>query len=1319
MNRLASLRRRGWVLASACALVSGYSHQAQGQTFNVSWTGPASGAYATATNWSTGTMPNNNILLGDFYNAIINRVGGAVVTLNADPIILNLTIGANAGNQMVMGDTRQLSLVGANGGGAITLSNAGTLSLGTTAAATSTLFLNGTSANISGGGTILMLGNSVLSGAGTVTSNNTIIGTGSLGNDAIAFINNGVISANGGTLTLNPRASGGFDNNATLQALAGGTMVFSGVGGGSFTNTGATISVAAATGRVNLMDGATIFGGTISTAGLNTSIFFVPGGHAATLDGVTSTADVNVGIASTLNLVGTITNNSRIRTNSAVGVATFNTGAATVTLNGTGSLVLSQVAGALGDLVGTGSLVNGSSHTIAGAGTIGNNTLAIDNNGTISANLSGQLLVVDPNSSARNSGTLEARNGATLRLVGPTFLANSTGHLVAADASSVVELTNAVQIGAGELRGPGVVRVPSGNAALLLNVANTGNLEALSNSTLSIGGFITNSGTISVLSTGSITALNANTAGGTVDLSGNGTVILSGTQARLDGGVGGTLNIGSNTIRGQGSVGLGSIALNNSGTISADVTGGQLIVDPAATGGLVNNGTLQARNGGLLRLRGAGGGAYDNNSGTLLALDVNSSVVLDSGAVINGGTFVTSAANTAVTADFGDTATINNVNNFGRVIAQGGSTLNVGTAMLNNGTVVVSGAGQPTSLLLTGGTVTFSGSGLIQLNQTSGGTANFGGAGTLVNSTSHRITGGGNLGNNVLSIRNQGTIDANVANQVLVTDNGLGSWVNSGTMQASNGGTLELRGTGGGGLLGNAGGQIIANNGSSVRLNSLTINGGTLAKNGTGTVALTDNSTSTIGFLTNTGHVVVERLRTLKLDGDVINTGTISVIPATSQATIELLPGSALNNDGTILLKNVDAVSSLPQLRGSGVLNNNGLIRGDGSIDVALGGSTFTINNAGVLESDAIALSLGSIQNPPPALVINNTGAIRMRPSTGNNSIGVNAEISGPGEFEVQPNSALLSFGKFNIPALTLNGGMAQAGNPASFGNVSGTGSLLVGISFIGGPVPGNVTVNHLRGLNAVAIQSGTVTTTASGGTLGTSMIEGTLTIGSLGPARWNLTDHDLVLDYAGATALPAIENHITTARNNGAWNGDGLTSTSARDAAAHNTTLGAIEASNFFASSGTTTFSGQTVDITSVLIKYTYYGDSDLNGVVNFDDYSRIDAGFNNGRTGWFNGDFDYNHLINFDDYALIDLAFNTQSGALARAMSYLEGSDRSARGMDSPALHLVQEHFAQFGSAYAASFLSAVPEPASAILVAAVAASAGNVGRRRRKSS
>jgi hypothetical protein len=86
------------------------------------------------------------------------------------------------------------------------------------------------------------------------------------------------------------------------------------------------------------------------------------------------------------------------------------------------------------------------------------------------------------------------------------------------------------------------------------------------------------------------------------------------------------------------------------------------------------------------------------------------------------------------------------------------------------------------------------------------------------------------------------------------------------------------------------------------------------------------------------------------------------------------------------------------------------------------------------------------------------------------------------------------------------------------------------------------------------------------------------------------------------------------------------------------------MEATDF----GSGAFDGETLDATAVLVKYTYYGDSDFNGKVNFDDYVRTDNGFNNHLVGWPNGDFDGNGQVNFDDYVLIDLAFNTQGAAL-----------------------------------------------------------------------
>ena len=91
------------------------------------------------------------------------------------------------------------------------------------------------------------------------------------------------------------------------------------------------------------------------------------------------------------------------------------------------------------------------------------------------------------------------------------------------------------------------------------------------------------------------------------------------------------------------------------GLISANVSGLTLNVDPSAGGGLVNQGTMQAINGGVLRLNGFGGGTF-TNSGTIKALSggtittdgtVTSSGTVDVGAdsltVTGGGTYTQSA----------------------------------------------------------------------------------------------------------------------------------------------------------------------------------------------------------------------------------------------------------------------------------------------------------------------------------------------------------------------------------------------------------------------------------------------------------------------------------------------------------------------------------------------------------------------------------------------------------------------------------------------------------------------------------------------------
>ena len=129
---------------------------------------------------------------------------------------------------------------------------------------------------------------------------------------------------------------------------------------------------------------------------------------------------------------------------------------------------------------------------------------------------------------------------------------------------------------------------------------------------------------------------------------------------------------------------------------------------------------------------------------------------------------------------------------------------------------------------------------------------------------------------------------------------------------------------------------------------------------------------------------------------------------------------------------------------------------------------------------------------------------------------------------------------------------------------------------------------------------------------------------------------------------LPTITNQIKSGfnqSNSGFWNGQGITSSAAAADSSKLTAVGVISDSNGLYSS----FDGQSVGSSDILVKYTYFGDANLDGKVNGSDYTLIDNGFNTHQSGWLNGDFNYDGAVNGDDYLLIDNSFNSQTTPLA----------------------------------------------------------------------
>ena len=149
--------------------------------------------------------------------------------------------------------------------------------------------------------------------------------------------------------------------------------------------------------------------------------------------------------------------------------------------------------------------------------------------------------------------------------------------------------------------------------------------------------------------------------------------------------------------------------------------------------------------------------------------------------------------------------------------------------------------------------------------------------------------------------------------------------------------------------------------------------------------------------------------------------------------------------------------------------------------------------------------------------------------------------------------------------------------------------------------------------------------------------------------SQLNLSNNDLILDYAGASQLgtwngseyTAASGVVAAGRNGGSFDGTGIISNESM-ALGGQTMFALGEASDVLGISGseTATYGSETLDATSVIVKYTWSGDANLDGELNGDDYFAIDSHvLQSGSVfGFANGDFDLNGEINGDDYFLLD---------------------------------------------------------------------------------
>jgi fibronectin-binding autotransporter adhesin len=228
-------------------------------------------------------------------------------------------------------------------------------------------------------------------------------------------------------------------------------------------------------------------------------------------------------------------------------------------------------------------------------------------------------------------------------------------------------------------------------------------------------------------------------------------------------------------------------------------------------------------------------------------------------------------------------------------------------------------------------------------------------------------------------------------------------------------------------------------------------------------------------------------------------------------------------------------------------------------------------------------------------------------------------------------------------PASSLNstvnvtnvGTLSVTGTAQSVGNISGAGSTTVSSA-------GNSTTPSLIAKDidqtALTINNGAYVRIAPSGT-STSVVTA-LTVGTT--ANLDISDNDVVINNPTPVAAASSLTAVATAVNAGfVSGGNGIVTT---------TTGTGLETVGFGLNSFLSfpTFNGVTVNDDSVLIKYTYFGDSNLDGFVTDDDLGYFLAGYGSDVSAnpWVLGDYNHDGFTTDDDLGFFLAAYGSTPG-------------------------------------------------------------------------
>lgn len=221
--------------------------------------------------------------------------------------------------------------------------------------------------------------------------------------------------------------------------------------------------------------------------------------------------------------------------------------------------------------------------------------------------------------------------------------------------------------------------------------------------------------------------------------------------------------------------------------------------------------------------------------------------------------------------------------------------------------------------------------------------------------------------------------------------------------------------------------------------------------------------------------------------------------------------------------------------------------------------------------------------------------------------------------------NSTISFGStepkltINEAAITLDGPLARFPAIDSLANNSGTFQVIGGRSFITSASYSNSGRTVVGTSSALSI-TGDLDNT------------GTIDVGGI-----------VIINKPAVSSLTAVASQVASGFAGGLWNGIGIDSSpAALNTDMHKTGVGYAVASDLGMTGGGT-FAGQSVNDTSVIVRYTLIGDSNLDAQVNALDFNALATHYGNTAAVWSDGDFNYDGVVNALDFTVMASNFDT----------------------------------------------------------------------------